>query len=120
MGGGAPITIPSKTPDLKTAADALPPGTQFEVQVVGVISPTQNSPPSNTLRFVTAAAGAPGVTGTPTSPTTANIPITPATGTWQQYHVKLCPVKGGTCVEFDCPANNLANCKAQGLQPDTT
>ena len=122
VGGGAPITIRSNTPDLTTAAGALPPGTQFEVQAVGVISATRNSPPSNKLRFVTAAAGAPGAAGTATSPTGGKVALTPPAGSWTTFRVSVCPVKGpaADCQTFDCAVGQRDGCIARNLQELTT
>jgi len=61
------------------------------------------------------------VDGEATSPTTANVVVTPPTGgPWEKYEVKLCPVGGPAsgCVTVTC--TTPSSCPVTGLTPETS
>ena len=55
LDGGAPLTFNTTTPD--AVFTGLKPASQYKVSVVGTKSDGTATPPSNTLTFVTPAAG---------------------------------------------------------------
>lgn len=67
-----------------------------------------------------AACSAPTIDAQPTSPTTADLAITPPSsgGPWTSFNVKLCPQSGGSCITTTCADPN--KCAASGLTPFTT
>ena len=76
--------------------------------------------PTIALAQSASACSSPSLSANPTSPTTADITITPPPtgGPWASYKVKLCPAGGSTCTDVTC--SNPNNCTAAGLTPSTT
>jgi len=61
------------------------------------------------------------VDGEATSPTTANVVVTPpAGGPWEKYELTLCPVGGplSGCKTLNC--TTPSSCPVTGLTPDTS
>ncbi|KAL4448135.1 hypothetical protein ABPG75_005354 [Micractinium tetrahymenae] len=122
LNGGANLTFTSATPDVDFTG--LAPATQYEVSVVGTKSTGGPTSRSNTLTFVTPAAGAPRVDASPVSPTQGSVVVTPpAGGPWSTYELVLCPVGGpaAACVQATCPAGPTpSTCPISGLTPETS
>lgn len=122
LNGDANLTFTSADPIVSFTG--LAPATQYEVVVVGALSTGGSTPPSNTLTFVTPAAGAPAVDASPVSPTQGSVVVTPpAGGPWDTYHLVLCPVGGpaAACVLATCPAGPTpSTCPVGGLTPETS
>lgn len=122
LSGGANLTFTSATADVNMTG--LAPATQYLVVVVGAISGGGTTPPSNTLSFVTPAAGAPTLDASPVSPYQGSVVVAPpAGGPWDSYSLVLCPVGGpaADCVQATCPAGPTpSTCPVSGLTPETS
>ena len=115
--------MPSAAPLTPANADP-PPALQYKVSVVGTLPNGSNTPPSNTLKFVTPARGAPVVAGKASAPTKAAITVRPPPGgPWSKYSLSLCPIGGprSKCIKVSCPASEKPSfCPVDGLTPSTT
>ncbi|KAL4434282.1 hypothetical protein ABPG75_000723 [Micractinium tetrahymenae] len=122
LDGGSSLTFTGSTP--VAIFNGLKPATPYQVSVVGSKAGGGTTPTSNTLTFVTPAAGSPAVDGTAAGPTTASIAVTPPPGTWASFNLTLCPVGGSQadCMAATWPAAapSASTCPVTGLDPETS
>jgi hypothetical protein len=121
LGGGPAVTATSAGADVTTASGSLAPKSAYEATVQCVNNGVAG-PPSNAIEFVTPAPTAPLNDGEATSPTTADVAVTPPTsgGPWTSYKLTICPLQGpaSKCQTVTC--TTPAQCPVTGLDPETT
>ena len=119
LNGGQPKVVEAAGP--QAAFVQLTPATQYEVTVVGVANGAK-SPTSNSVRFVTPAAGTPANAAKSLTSNVAEVVITPPLigGPWTSFEVTVCPIGGPQvlCIKTTC--TSPTKCKLSGLRAMTT
>ena len=97
---------------------------QYEVYAEGLNGPVASptvSQRSNVRRFVTSAAGAPGVVAEGQGTAGGVVQVRGPAGSWSEYELTLCTLRTGSCKKVPCSkaAQEPTSCLLTGLEDDS-